>query len=225
MLGFESSQAENVKPLNLLESELVGNHPSTIFRRKKTHASRQARSQGREAMTDLIDEWQRRRTTQDAWTFLVAVAQRNNDDAGVLREAMKRLEPELVKKLLLRHAQSCTDPDCTTCCKLRNRIHAVKRKRRWTRFRLYVWCCGVIVLKCRRAAERRYAPGGLGYIETRRHYYCSIGGARYRWYLWSRFRLFAFTIGALKVKSIYAAQLRSGPSRKRRRIMTRSCST
>ena len=44
VLGFESSQAENVKPLNLLESELVGNHPFTIFRRKKhTRQGKQGR--------------------------------------------------------------------------------------------------------------------------------------------------------------------------------------
>ena len=60
-----------------------------------------------------------------AGNFLVAAAKRDNDNGVALREALKQLEPEVVKKLLLRHARSCTNPDCTTCHKLRDRIRTL----------------------------------------------------------------------------------------------------
>ena len=42
-------------------------------------------------MTELTDEWQRRRLTQDVyglWNFLVAAARRDNDNGVALREAL-----------------------------------------------------------------------------------------------------------------------------------------
>ena len=38
----------------------------------------------------------------DVWAFLVAAAKRDSDNGAALREALRQLEPEVVKKLLLR---------------------------------------------------------------------------------------------------------------------------
>ena len=113
----------------------------------------------------------RRQMDGDVWNFLVAAAKRDSDNGSALREALRQLEPEVVKKLLLRHARSCTNPKCTTCEKLRNRIDSVKRKRHlWRRFRIVAWVAGVLSVKLARAAERAYAPGAAGYQEAQEHF-------------------------------------------------------
>lgn len=100
----------------------------------------------------------------DVWAFLVAAAKRDSDNGAALREALRQLEPEVVKKLLLRHARSCTNPNCTTCKKLRQRIDSVKRKRQlWRRFRVIVKVAGRLIVLRGAAAERAYAPGNAGY--------------------------------------------------------------
>ena len=104
----------------------------------------------------------------DVWTFLVAAAKRDTDNGEALRQALRELEPEVVKKLLLRHAQSCTNPACTTCKKLRQRIDSVRRKRHlWQRLRAIVKVAGRLVVLRAAAAERVYAPNKAGYEEAR----------------------------------------------------------
>ena len=108
-----------------------------------------------------------RRQSGDFWTFLVAAAKRDSDTGAALREALCQLEPEVVKKLLLRHTRGCTNPKCTTCDKLRTRIDKVKRKGAlWRLFRIVAKVAGVLSVKLARAAERAYAPGAAGYQEV-----------------------------------------------------------
>ena len=113
----------------------------------------------------------RRQIDGDTWTFLVAAAKRDSDNGAALREALRQLEPEVVKKLLLRHARGCTNPKCTTCDKLRTRIDSVKRKRAlWRLFRIGAKVAGVLSVKLARAAERVYAPGAAGYQEAQQNF-------------------------------------------------------
>ena len=113
----------------------------------------------------------RRQIDGDTWTFLVAAAKRNSDNGAALREALRQLAPEVVKKLLLRHAKQCTNPKCTTCKKLRTRIADVKRKRRlWRTFRIGVKVVGVLSVKLARAAERVYSQGATGYQEAQKSF-------------------------------------------------------
>ena len=112
-----------------------------------------------------------RRQSGDVWTFLVAAAKRDSDTGAALREALCQLEPEVVKKLLLRHTRGCTNPKCTTCDKLRTRIDKVKRKRAlWRLFRIVAKVAGVLSVKLARAAERAYAPGAAGYQEAEQRF-------------------------------------------------------
>lgn len=113
----------------------------------------------------------RRQIDGDTWTFLVAAAKRDSDNGAALREAMRQLEPETVKKLLLRHTKQCTNPKCTTCKKLRTRIADVKRRRKlWRTFRIGAKLVGVLLVKRAQAAERVYAPDATGYQEAQRNF-------------------------------------------------------
>ena len=120
----------------------------------------------------------RRQIDGDTLTFLIKAAKRDSpsgvairdlDSASgaALREALRQLEPEVVNKLLLKHARGCTKFKCTTCDKLRTRIDKVKRKRAlWGTFRIGAKVAGVLSVKLARAAERVYAPGAAGYHEA-----------------------------------------------------------
>ena len=65
---------------------------------------------------------------KNPWTFLVEAARRDRTEGStVVKQALRQLEPDVVKNLLLNHARRCKREHCPTCMKLKNRIAVVKR--------------------------------------------------------------------------------------------------
>merc|ERR1719198_1109604 len=68
---------------------------------------------------------------KNPWTFLVEAARRDRTEGStVVKQALRQLEPDVVKNLLLNHARRCKREHCPTCMKLKNRIAVVKRVKR-----------------------------------------------------------------------------------------------
>ena len=109
---------------------------------------------------------------KNPWTFLVEAARRDRTEGStVVKQALRQLEPDVVKNLLLNHARRCKREHCPTCMKLKNRIAVVKRVKRrqelWRKFRMAARVVGVLCLWHARAANRTYLPGGAGYAAAR----------------------------------------------------------
>ncbi len=88
-----------------------------------------------------------------------------------VRAVLRRLDPEIIKVILLAHTRKCKNKDCHTCFKLSKRLEKIKkRKARWQKFRALARVVAPLIGALSRASERVYAPGGAGALEAEREF-------------------------------------------------------
>ena len=75
-----------------------------------------------------------------------------------------------IKSTIVAHFESCHNENCALCSKIRLRCQAKRDRRKLLRrrFRMGVRMSVMLLGMHRRAAERAYSPGGIGYAAAAR---------------------------------------------------------
>ena len=102
---------------------------------------------------------------------------RSRPESNAIRLALRiralQLPPDTVRQLLRAHVRTCDQPSCPICKALYQRAvcrRAAKRQAAIRRWRGVAKSIGPMLALYQHAAERVFAPGGVGYEDARRSF-------------------------------------------------------